>query len=105
SCIMRQAVPPSAPWVVWMDRRSLLAIAIVLLLGVGVRLASIGGIIWMAIFFTATAIWPVHNPFVDEHVVDAVVLAALFLANAGRYYGLGKVWQRTKLVGRYPVLA
>jgi thiosulfate dehydrogenase [quinone] large subunit len=68
-------------------------------------LASIGGIIWKAIFFTATAIWPEHNPFVDEHVIDAVVLAALFLANAGRYYGLGKVWQRTRLVRRYPVLA
>src|SRR5436190_1654914 len=30
---------------------------------------------------------------------------ALLLANAGRYYGLGKIWQRTKLVRRYRVLA
>jgi hypothetical protein len=29
----------------------------------------------------------------------------LLLANAGRYYGLGKVWQRTKNDRRYPVLA
>src|SRR5207247_2311260 len=73
--------------------------------GATVRIASIGGIIWMVIFFTATAIWPEHNPVVDEHVVNAVVLVALLLANAGRYYGLGKIWQRTKLVRRYRVLA
>jgi hypothetical protein len=29
----------------------------------------------------------------------------LLLANAGRYYGFGRLWQRTKLVTRYPVLA
>jgi thiosulfate dehydrogenase [quinone] large subunit len=102
---MTQAGPTSAAWVDWIYMLSMLAIGLALILGVGVRLASIGGIIWMAIFFTATAIWPQNNPFVDEHVIGAVVLAALFLANAGRYYGLGKVWQRTKLVRRYPVLA
>ena len=36
---------------------------------------------------------------------DAMVLAGLFLANAGRYYGLGKVWQRTELVQKHPILA
>jgi thiosulfate dehydrogenase [quinone] large subunit len=102
---MTQAGPTSAAWVDWIYMLSMLLIGLALILGVGVRLASIGGIIWMAIFFTATAIWPQNNPFVDEHVMGAVVLAALFLANAGRYYGLGKVWQRTKLVSRYPVLA
>ena len=53
---------------------------------------------WMAIFHTATAIWPEHNPIVDDHVIGAAVLAGLFLANAGRYYGLGKVWQRVDFV-------
>jgi thiosulfate dehydrogenase [quinone] large subunit len=102
---MTQAGPTSAAWVDWIYMLSMLLIGLALILGVGVRLASIGGIIWMAIFFTATAIWPQNNPFVDEHVIGAAVLVALFLANAGRYYGLGKVWQRTKLVSRYPVLA
>ena len=40
----------------------------------------------------------------DEHIIAALVLAAVFLANAGRYYGLGKVWQRTELVKRHPIL-
>ncbi len=51
-------------------------IGVALILGVGVRLAAIGGIVWMVIFYTATAIWPEHNPFLDEHIIDALVLAA-----------------------------
>ena len=47
---------------------------------------------------TATAIWPEHNPFVDDHFVYMIVLVGLILANAGRYYGLGKVWQRVGFV-------
>ncbi|HEY6565888.1 MAG TPA: hypothetical protein VI341_00085 [Actinomycetota bacterium] len=91
-------VPTAAGWVDWVFMLSMLAIGLALILGIGVRLAALGGIAWMAIFFTATAIWPEHNPFVDDHVIEAIVLAGLFLANAGRYYGLGKVWQRVGFV-------
>ena len=96
--------PTSAAWVDWVYMLSMLLIGTALILGIGVRLAAIGGIAWMAIFFTATAIWPEHNNFVDEHVIDALVLAGLFLANAGRYYGLGKVWQRAEVVQNHPIL-
>ena len=102
---MTAAGPTSAAWVDWVYMLSMLLIGTALILGVGVRLAALGGIAWMAIFYTATAIWPEHNPFVDEHVIDVLVLAGLFLANAGRYYGLGKVWQRVEFVKRHPVLA
>jgi thiosulfate dehydrogenase [quinone] large subunit len=102
---MTEAGPTSAAWVDWVYMLSMLAIGLALILGIGVKLASIGGIIWMAIFYTATAIWPEHNPFVDDHVVSALVLGALFFANAGIYLGLGKVWQRTELVRRHPILA
>ena len=97
--------PVAAAWVDWVFMLSMVLIGTALILGIGVRLAALGGIAWMVIFYAATAIWPEHNPFVDEHVVDAIVLAALFLANAGRYYGFGKVWQRTALVQRYRILA
>ena len=59
----------------------------------------------MAIFYTATAIWPENNPFVDDHVVEALVLGALILANAGIYLGLGKVWQQTERGRKHPILA
>ena len=102
---MTEAGPTSAAWVDWVYMASMLFIGLALILGIGVKLASIGGIVWMAIFYTATAIWPEHNPFVDDHVVGALVLGALFFANAGIYLGLGKVWQRTELVKKHPILA
>ncbi|MEX0754908.1 MAG: hypothetical protein WD739_10860 [Actinomycetota bacterium] len=101
---MTEAGPTSAAWVDWIYMVSMLAIGLALVLGVGVKLASLGGIVWLAIFYTA-AIWPENNPFLDDHVIEVIVLAGLFLANAGRYYGLGKVWQRTELVKRHPILA
>lgn len=38
----------------------------------------------MAAFSLGTAIWPEHNPLVDDHVVLAVVLVGMILATAGR---------------------
>ena len=95
---MGAAGPAAAAWVDWVYMLSMLGIGLALTLGIGVRLAALGGIAWMAIFYTATAIWPDNNPFLDYHIVEAGVLAGLFLANAGRYYGLGKVWQRLGFV-------
>ena len=83
---------------------SMLLIGLGLLTGVMTRIAAAGGIVWMAIFYTATSIWPENNPVVDDHVVEALVLVALILANAGRYYGLGKIWQRIPYVKAHPVL-
>jgi thiosulfate dehydrogenase [quinone] large subunit len=77
---------------------SVLLIGLALMTGVMTRLAAAGGIVWLAIFYAATSIWPEHNPFVDEHVIDAVVLVGVILANAGRYWGLGKIWQRVSWV-------
>ena len=95
---MTQTGPRVAGWVDWVYMVSMLLIGLGLITGVMTRLAAMGGIIWMAVFYLGTAIWPEHNPFLDDHVVDAIVLVALILANAGRYYGLGKVWQRMEFV-------
>ena len=91
-------------WVEWVYMLSMLLIGTALILGVATRLAAIGGIIWLTIFYTATAIWPEHNPFLDEHVVYAVLLVALVLLGAGSYLGLGDRWNRTRLVTRLPFL-
>lgn len=91
-------------WVEWVYMLSMLLIGTALILGVATRLAAIGGIIWLTIFYTATAIWPEHNPFLDEHVVYAVLLVALVLLGAGSYIGLGDRWNRTMLVKRLPFL-
>ena len=91
-------------WVEWVYMLSMLLIGTALILGVATRLAAIGGVIWLTIFYTATAIWPEHNPFLDEHVVYAVLLVALVLLGAGSYLGLGDRWNRTRLVQRLSFL-
>lgn len=93
-----------AAWVEWIYMLSMVGIGLALMLGIGTRLAAVGGIIWMAIFYTATAIWPEHNPVVDDHLVYAVILAGLAYVGAGRFLGFGKTWRRTALVKKYPVL-
>ena len=95
---MTQAGPQVAAWVDWLYMVTLLAIGVALILGIATRLAAIGGIAWMAVFYLATAIWPEHNPFLDDHIVEIVVLAAVLLANAGRYYGFGRAWQKLGFV-------
>lgn len=95
---MTQTGPQVATWFDWVYMVSMLLIGIGLVTGVMTRLAAFGGIAWLAAFYLGTAIWPEHNPVVDEHVIDAIVLVALVLANAGRYYGLGKIWQRLEPV-------
>lgn len=95
---MTELGPQVAGWVDWVYMLSMLLIGLGLILGIGTRLAAVGGIAWMAIFYGATAIWPEHNPVVDDHVVLAIVMVGLILANAGRYYGLGKAWQRLPIV-------
>jgi thiosulfate dehydrogenase (quinone) large subunit len=95
---MTAAGPHVSAWVDWVFMASLLLIGLGLITGVMTRLAAFGGIAWLAVFYLATAIWPENNPFVDEHVIFAVVLVGLVLANAGRYWGLGKIWQRVSWV-------
>ena len=86
------------PWIDWLFMGSMLLIGLGLMTGVMTRLAAFGGIAWLAVFYLATAIWPENNPFVDEHIVYSMVLVGLILANAGRYWGLGKIWQRVGFV-------
>ena len=91
-------------WVEWIYMASMLLIGLALIVGIGTRLAAIGGIAWMVIFYTASAVWPEHNPFVDDHVIEAIVLAGIAYVGAGRYLGLGNWWRNTALVRRFPIL-
>jgi thiosulfate dehydrogenase [quinone] large subunit len=88
----------------WIYMLSMAAIGTALILGVATRLAAGAGIVWMAMFYTASAIWPENNPFLDEHIVYAIILAGSAYVGAGRYLGLGRRWERLSLVKRYPVL-
>ena len=88
----------------WMFMLGLMTIGVTLLLGVGVRLGAYIGVLTLLLMYTAGFILPEHNPILDEHIVYAVVMLALAAAGAGRFLGLGKVWAKTALVKRFPIL-
>ena len=88
----------------WAYMLSMAAIGIALILGVATRLAAGAGIVWMVLFYTAAAIWPENNPFLDDHIVYAIVLAGIATVGAGRYFGLGRRWERLPFVQRHPIL-
>ena len=91
-------------WVDWVYMISMAAIGLALLFGIMVRLAAIAGAIWMVLFYTASAIWPENNPFLDDHVVEFIILLALAYVGAGRYLGLGRWWEDVEIVRRHPIL-
>ncbi len=44
------------------------------------------------------------NVFMDEHLIDALLIVGLALVSAGDTLGLGRWWAGTRLVERFPVL-
>jgi thiosulfate dehydrogenase [quinone] large subunit len=48
---------------------------------------------------------PASNPFMDDHLVYALVLPLLALLGAGKTLGLGRLWADTPLVRHNPWLS
>ncbi len=82
----------------------LFGVGTALLLGIGVRVAAISGVAMLLLMYTAAAIQPEHNPFLDDHIIYALILAGLPFVGAGRHLGFGGWWERTQLVRLVPVL-
>ncbi len=77
----------------------LLGIGLALVLGVGLRIAAVAGGLLLVLMWAAEL--PLTtNPFMDDHIVYAVVLAGLALADAGTTLGLGNL----PIVRRTPYL-
>lgn len=90
-------------WVDWLFMIGLLLIGLSLLLGIGLRIASYAGALLLFMMWLAT-FPPLHNPFLDEHIIYALVLLVLPSVNAGDWLGLGKKWSEIKLVKKFPIL-
>ncbi|MGW4958292.1 hypothetical protein ACWEPL_13795 [Nonomuraea sp. NPDC004186] len=86
-------------WVDWLFMAGLLGIGLALILGVGTRIAAVTGSL-MLVLMWAAELPLANNPFMDEHIVYAVVLVGLALANAGATLGLGNL----PIVRRNPYL-
>ncbi|HSQ36678.1 MAG TPA: hypothetical protein VLS92_02170, partial [Acidimicrobiia bacterium] len=74
-----------------------------LLLGIGLRAAAVGGSV-LLLSMWSVAMLPSSNPFMDSHIIYALVLVVLALTAAGDTWGLGERWGRTRLVRRLPIL-
>ena len=92
-----------AAWADWLFMIGLAAIGTALILGIGMRLAAAGGGLLLVLMFTAV-LPPENNPFMDDHLVYAGVLAVLALTAAGNTLGLGKQWTKLPIVQRLPWL-
>ena len=91
-----------AGWCDTLFMLALLGVGLGLMLGVAMRLTAAAGTLLMAFMWIAE--WPPAkhladgspsmstNPFVDYHVIYALVMIALAAVGAGATWGLDKVW-------------
>jgi thiosulfate dehydrogenase [quinone] large subunit len=77
----------------------LLGIGLALTLGVGMRIAAGSGVLMLLMMWSA-ALLPDNNPFIDDHIIYALVLVLLALIGAGKTWGLGKQWEKLPIVQR-----
>ena len=81
----------------------LLGIGAALILGVGERIAATTGTLMMILMWVA--VLPLEtNPFMDDHIVYALVLVGLACVRSSETLGLGRWWGSTALVRRFPAL-
>jgi thiosulfate dehydrogenase [quinone] large subunit len=81
----------------------LLGIGIALTAGIAMRIAAASGALLLVLMWTAV-LPPDNNPFMDDHIVYALVLVLLAAIGAGRTLGLGAAWERLDIVKRFPIL-
>ncbi|GIH77831.1 hypothetical protein [Planobispora longispora] len=90
-------------WVDWLFMLGLLGVGTALIVGAGMRVAAAAGATMMMMMWAASL--PLDtNPFMDDHIVYAIVLIGLALAHAGDTLGIGAWWGKTALVKRFPIL-
>jgi thiosulfate dehydrogenase [quinone] large subunit len=90
-------------WVNVLFMLGLLAIGIALTFGIAMRLGTIAGFVMYMMMWTV-ALWPANNPVLDDHILGALSMVVLGLALAGDTWGAGRIWARTQLVRRFPIL-
>lgn len=90
-------------WADWLFMIGLLGIGLALSLGVAIRLAAASGALLLVLMWTAV-LPPANNPFLDDHLVYALLLSILALTRAGHTIGFGAVWERLPFVERNPIL-
>jgi thiosulfate dehydrogenase [quinone] large subunit len=86
-------------WADWVFMTGLLGIGLALTLGIGMRIAAAAGSLLM-LFMWAAELKLENNPFMDDHIIYALVLVLLALAGAGHTLGLGKTYEKLPVVAK-----
>ena len=93
------------PIVDWLFMLGLLGIGISLVFGMAVRFGAYSGVVMYLLMYVAGFIPPEHNPFMDEHLINAIVLFGIANSEAARYeFGFGKQWKKSTTAKAIPFL-
>jgi thiosulfate dehydrogenase [quinone] large subunit len=91
-------------WADWLFMLGLAGIGVGLILGIVMRFTAACAALLLIFMWMASL--PIDsNPFVDDHLVYALVVLGIGFTTPGWQYGLGRWWSGTPLVQRYPWLA
>jgi thiosulfate dehydrogenase (quinone) large subunit len=71
----------------------LFGLGVALLLGIGMKIAAIGGPLLMLLMWSAH-LPPQNNPLIDDHIVYALIIPVLTFAGIGKTWGLGEWWSQ-----------
>lgn len=81
-------------WVSWLFMIGLLGIGVGLMTGLAFRFSAICGVLMFGLMYLSSL--PIDsNPFVDEHLIEGLVLVALIPLWNGRVWGLSSWWEHT----------
>ena len=92
-----------ATWADWLFMLGLAGIGIALLAGIAMRIATATGALLLILMWSAV-LPPENNPFMDDHIVYAILLVLLTALGAGKTLGLGTFWEKLPIVKRFPIL-
>jgi len=92
------------PIVDWLFMMGCLGVGLAFILGIGMRIAAYSGMLMYILIYTAGFMPPVHNPFLDEHIMFPVLMIGLMKIRAGQWLGFGRWWSNTGLVRKISIL-
>ncbi len=90
-------------YVDWIFMAGLLLIGLSLFLGMGVKIAGYSGALMLLLMYAAL-LPPEHHPFLDEHIIYAIIMIGLTMVRSGHCLGLGEWWSDTYLVIKHEFL-
>ena len=82
----------------WLFMLGLAGVGIGLTLGIAMKLSVVSGIALLILIYLASAVWPDYHPFLDDHIIYAIVLIGVLNADKKQVWGLGKRWRNLKIV-------